>query len=275
MGRSVVSTANDYYSLGNSDEVPEHSATVASFALDKYEVTVGRFRKFVNAYGGWHAGATVNPVDNAGAHPIAAYTGWGHSWNASSSDLPASASDLKTELNCDSTYQTWTDGGTGNENYPINCVNWFEAFAFCIWDGGRLPTEAEWEYAAAGGTQNYLYPWGINDPDATRANYVGSADTPHIAVGSYVAGNSYWGHADLAGSMSELAFDLYSSSYYGTSSNPAPCNNCANTIPDASFIARVVRGGFWGYSELRAAYRNAKAPPDRAIGLGFRCARTP
>jgi formylglycine-generating enzyme len=273
MGRSEESTVSDYYSGGNADELPEHSATVATFGLDKYEVTVGRFRKFVNAYDSWHVTSSpANPENNAGVHPIAGNTGWGQSWTVSIGDLPAGSGDLKTSLKCSSTYQTWTDDVASNENYPITCVTWYEAFAFCIWDGGRLPTEAEWEYVAAGGTDNYLYPWGPDAPDSSRANFAGT--TSRIAVGSYPAGNGRWGHADLAGSMWEWAFDTYLSSYYGTSGFPATCANCASTGLSSY---RAIRGNCWANSvltTLRSAFRNYFEPAHRDIIVGFRCARS-
>ena len=63
-----------------------------------------------------------------------------------------------------SPYSTWTNTASTQENLPINCVNWWESYAFCIWDGGFLPSESEWEYAAAGGSQQREYPWGSAAP---------------------------------------------------------------------------------------------------------------
>ena len=122
----------------NRDNDAKYPATVSDFRLDKYEVTVGRFRKFVAAYSRnmIAAGAGANPNN-------ASDTGWSTAWNTS---LDASSGSLATALKCDPIYQTWTDapGSAAAESLPINCADWFQAEAFCIWDGGRLPTEAEW-----------------------------------------------------------------------------------------------------------------------------------
>src|SRR6185503_8188479 len=105
-------------------------------------ITVGRFRAFVEAYPG------SKPKPGNGAHPLITGSGWDMMWDGS---LPSDKAALTMALKCDSTYATWTDAPGVNENLPMNCITWYDAFAFCAWDKGRLPTEAEWNYAAAGG----------------------------------------------------------------------------------------------------------------------------
>jgi formylglycine-generating enzyme len=267
MGRCGAAGAgcSDAYD-GYSVELPEHNATVASFYLDTYEVTVDRFRKFVEQYDG------TPLADGAGKHPLIDNSGWQSGWN---SNLPTTKANLIGNLKCSSSYQTWTDSSESNEQYPINCVNWYEAFAFCIWDGGRLPTEAEWEYAAAGGDENRLHPWGYEAPDGApqRANFHYTAYSPYVKVGSYPAGAGRWGQHDLAGSMIEWVLDWYDSGWYSGSGNT--CNNCAN-LNSAS--DRVIRGGAWNHDGdyMRAVSRYVlNAPTDRYDVIGFRCARSP
>jgi formylglycine-generating enzyme len=95
-----------------------YPATVADFYLDKYEITVGRFRAFVNAGMGTQASP---PVSGAGANPLIAGSGWDSTWNT---NLPADTASLKAAMMCDATYQTWTDTAGGNETRPQNCLNW-------------------------------------------------------------------------------------------------------------------------------------------------------
>lgn len=245
-------------------------STVSSFRLDKYEVTVGRFRKFVAAYDAWRVS---NPASGAGAHPGISGSGWNTAWNGS---LPASASVLTSRGKCNSTYQTWVDG-SGNETLPMNCVDWYTAFAFCIWDGGRPPTEAEWEYAAAGGNQDRLYPWGNTAPTSSYAVYdclgdgsaAGScAFADILAVGSKLAGQGLYGHRDLAGSMREWTLDW---------DNTYPTSASNNYAQIQFGLYRVVRGGFWSTasSYLAAANRRNDDPPIAVHYNGVRCARTP
>ncbi len=251
----------------DDDEKPEHNATVSTFYLDTFEVTVGRFRKFVQAYDG------KPPVVGAGDHHELG-AGWQSGWNA---NMAATQAALKDKVKCSYswTHETWTDTTGEYESKPLNCVSWYEAFAFCVWDGGRLPTEAEWEYAAAGGPKNRLYPWGSDDPnvDKARANTGYSEASPYIDVGSHPTGNGYWGHRDLAGSMWEWTFDGYDGNWYNGAGKV--CVDCANST--ATTTDRATRGGSFFYDDraLRAADRFHYPPTVRQTYVGFRCARKP
>jgi formylglycine-generating enzyme required for sulfatase activity len=254
-------------------------STVSDFLLDKYEVTVARFRRFVNAYDAWRDAG--NPVVGAGANPNAsAPTGWDAAWTGA---LPANAADLKVNVACNSNYQTYAT--SGNDSLPMSCVDWYTALAFCIWDGGRLPTEAEWEYAASGGNKDSKYPWGdvpdlTNEQDATAAYALygclgdGSARevcsfADILAVGSKPQGDGLFGQSDLSGSVYEWAFDWL---------EPYPSTAQTNYVhTTTSDVYRVMRGGDWyslsdfDYSEYRTGYQ----PYIRAAAVGVRCARAP
>ena len=256
----------------NLSNDPTYPATVSDFYLDKYEVTVGRFRAFVNADMGTQASP---PAAGTGANPLITGTGWNSTWNSS---LTTNTAALQTALRCDSKYQTWTNTLGANENLPITCIDWYEAFAFCAWDGGRLATQAEWEYAAAGGSEERVYPWGSTDPGA-NANlavwscfYNGTGACSGIMniapVGSVPAGNGKWGQSDLAGNLWEWVFDWQSWSY------AVPCDDCAAITASSG---RVYRGGGFlsqSASVLRATYSTGYNPDGRVYDVGARCART-
>jgi formylglycine-generating enzyme required for sulfatase activity len=170
------------------------------------------------------------------------------------------------------TPSTWTNVSGANEKLPINCVNAFEAFAFCIWDGGFLPSEAEWEYAAAGGSQQRAYPWGSTDPGlGSQYAIFGASDI--AAVGTATLGAGLWGQLDLAGNVWEWNLDLASGS---PSPGPyvSPCTDCAELTAAAY---QVLRGGShrFGAPGLQPPYRNSAAPAVRSDDIGFRCARVP
>ncbi len=239
----------------------QSTATVASFALDKYEVTVGRFRKFVNAYLG-------PPENGVGEHPQIPNSGWqAPSWNSS---LAPDSGALARDVACSPGFQTWNTSGM-NDTRPMNCVTWYEAFAFCVWDGARLPTEAEWEYAATGGREQRKYPWGETRPNNTEAAYdclgngsPGCAFSDILAVGSEPAGAGKFGQMDLAGSMWEWALDLYAP-------YPADCDNCANLNTGS---LHVMRSGNWRYSAMYLPVTSREPGPTfHGDGYGFRCAR--
>ena len=150
-------------------------ATLSTLRLDKYEVTVGRFRQFVIA---WNNGSGYVPPAGSGKHTHVngglglvmstgappksgpapdAGTTFEPGWVASDDSLIAPTDG---NLACDARYATWTSSAGSDETRPINCVNWWEAYAFCIWDGGFLPSAEEWEYAGAGGASSGSTPGG-------------------------------------------------------------------------------------------------------------------
>jgi formylglycine-generating enzyme required for sulfatase activity len=134
-----------------------------------------------------------------------------------------------------------------------------------------LPTEAEWEYAAAGGDENRVFPWGNDVTEPLPANYFMTGGV-FFDVGSYPDGNGRWGHADLAGSMWEWVLDWYASDYYTTTESG--CSDCANLFAASN---RVYRGGSCrgGSAYLRAASRDYFTDQSGvSVGIGWRCARS-
>jgi formylglycine-generating enzyme required for sulfatase activity len=264
-------------------------ATVSSFRLDKYLVTVGRFRQFVTA---WNDGSSWLPPAGSGKHThlnggqglanIASAETYEPGWVTLDNSTIAPTN---VNLACDSTYFTWTASAGSNEDLPINCVNWYEAYAFCIWDGGFLPSEAEWEYAAAGGSQQREFPWGSTDPGTGHqyaiygcyyqsgtgnCNIPPAAGVTNIApVGTATQGAGLWGQLDLAGDMWEWNMDYWD----GVSPYVDSCADCAN-LRATSY--RVIRGGDFssGALVLLPPARYGDTPTDR-MGIGLRCARTP
>jgi len=295
--------------MGDADSGPIHEAdpaSVSGFRLDKYLVTVGRFRQFVNT---WNGGAGYTPAAGSGKHthlnaglglaniasPGTYETGWVASDNShiAPTDANLACVDAMTSLFS----PTWTSSAGSEENLPINCVNWWESYAFCIWDGGFLPSEAEWEYAAAGGSQQRPFPWGsagtvsqdqvpLQDqvpglglaPQTATEYAICDCDYPsgsqycsemgNIApVGTATLGAGLWGQLDMVGEVREWNIDYWMSPYVD------PCTNCAD-LTAGSY--RVKRGGdFYTTGPVGPQSRDAASPSDRQDFTGFRCARTP
>ena len=286
------------FNRANSAGTP---ATISAVRVDKYKVTVARFRQFVTAVvAGWR------PAQGAGKHthlnggrglvlPAGAAppheSGWSAPW---SSLLAASASSWTTNLA--GTFATYTPTPGASEARPVSNVTWPEAFAFCIWDGGFLPSFAELSFAWTHGEEQRDHPWAGSNLTTTEVDFCpsslpdggpGPACTAALPVGSKPAGDGFYGHADLAGGAYEWTADGYVG---GTPDLPTPCVDCAGTIYTTAAITsqRAVFLGASSYTsstdKTRASGYGSEFLSNRTVAsfghpyagpLGLRCARRP
>ena len=203
-------------------EQPVHSVMLSEFHIDKTEVTNSQFCKFLNTEGNREENGIYWFEPGAGHRKII----YGYINEVNGVFIPEE----------------------GFENHPVIEVSWYGAAAYCRWAGGRLPTEAEWEYAARG-HESSVYPWG----DEFNGRYVNYRDSSFTfdnlgkdtscndgsprwaAAGSYQAGASWCGALDMAGNVHEWVADWWSASYYASCPAANPCG------PDSGDF-KVARG---------------------------------
>jgi len=277
-----------YTNVGSGPTSTADPATISSFRLDKYLVTVARFRQFRNAVIPPDGGTPWVPPSGSGKHVhlnsgsgIASVTSPGAfepGWLASDD---ANLVPTDTNLACTTGYSTWSPTPGDTDPLPINCVNWYEAYAFCIWDGGFLPSEAEWEYVAAGGANEQAYPWGATTPGTVNTYAIYSCHYPTgfggcsglesiAAVGSAPTGAALGGELDMAGDVYEWNLDLLGGYV-------SPCTDCGNVTAPVGTVNRVIRGGDFqdGPQFLLPAAREDETSTGRLDTAGMRCARVP
>jgi formylglycine-generating enzyme required for sulfatase activity len=263
---------------------PSATATFShGFVMDLTEVTVAGFTNWVNA---------GEPLPNDGQSldpggPYASQMYWQAAWNtnAQSEDFKAitgnctQAQDL-VSLGSVVTLLSPTYGSTPT-TLPINCVNWYQAAAYCAYVGERLPTQAEWQYEAVGRSHEYTYPWG-DAPTPTDCSYsiwVGDGGTSGydgcgfpLPVGSAPKGASIDGVQDLEGSLEEWIWDAFSYS----DNTPWPTDYAGTPEDAGASDGRDVRGGSWisPVSSLQSIEPANEGQTGVFTNLGFRCVKT-
>lgn len=239
-GITWVPIAGGTFEMGSNDagieERPAHRVAVTAFRMSRTEVTFGQYRQCVRA------GACAEPHVSDGTCMV---------WNGSSWDRGVLPSSFQ------------------GDDQPVVCVSWDQASAFARWVGGRLPTEAEWEYAARSGGKAH-YPWGSQAATCDRAvmddGGTGCGRNSTWPVCSKPRGNSAHGVCDLAGNVFEWVQDWRGDYPAGTQTDPAGPSRGRS---------RVHRGGGWSYTGgfLRAAFRADYLQSGCTGALGFRVAK--
>ena len=281
-GCGLVELAGGTFTMGVADPSSvidgapaQPNITVGPYAIDSHEVTIARFRRF------WAVAAGLARVSSV-SYPGGA---------VGLAEGPRAPDTTALDPACN-----WTDSPGAREQHPVNCIDWYTAQAFCAWDGGRLPTDAEWEFAARGREVGGLvagrrYPWGDEDPLPTcdRARWNQSA-CPNADGARTRRAGSFAPSPDLEGAR---LYDMAGNIYEWTADNLVPydgpdrqgcwgappagrVNPLCNVDPRG---ARTIRGGSWFFTSvevLRSASRFGAAMGGSLplYGVGMRCVRT-
>jgi len=211
---------------------------ISSFRIDRYEVTNARYFEFL--------------VDN-----------------------PEWRKDQLRDRQHNGQYLTHWENGRyreGAANLPVVNVTWSAAQSYCRWHGGRLPTEAEWEYVARAGDSR-AFPWGDEPPSPERANYSASVHGKTIDVGSYAPND--FGVYDLAGNVWEFLYDAWEPRYADDPQSDPVAGGLLTPQEEATVSGRrAVRGASFGGSvvNVRTRWRDSHVATNAIEFVGFRCA---
>ncbi len=310
-GDEMVLIPAGTYDMGASDsrwalprEFPPHKVHVDAFYMDVHEVTNAQFREFVEATG--YITIAERPVD---WEELRKQLPPGTPKPPDESLLPGSMvfvqpAAVQNLLDYSQWWQ-WVTGAdwkhplgpgssiAGKDNHPVVHVAYYDALEYAKWAGKRLPTEAEWEWAARGGLKDAIYPWGAEyvEDGTPKCNYwTGTFPTSNSEADGYYYSapvksfppNGY-GLYDMAGNVWEICMDWFDESYYQSFDPKQVANNPkgpskSNYSQDQFDPRRVVRGGsFLCNDNYCSSYRvSARMPTSQDTGMihtGFRCVK--
>ncbi|MEE2754888.1 MAG: SUMF1/EgtB/PvdO family nonheme iron enzyme, partial [Candidatus Latescibacterota bacterium] len=248
--QEMIVIPNGQFEMGSSngqhDERPARVVYVDAYQIDRYEVSVAAFSDCVDA------GGCEEPYSGGSVFP--------KQWE----------------------WQNCNWGIEERASHPVNCVDWFEASAYCSWAGKRLPTEAEWEKAARG-EDGRPYPWGETQPDCDRAVIDSGGDgcgrETTWPVGSKPDGASPYGVEDMSGNVWEWVDDWYAYDYYTWAPDRNPRNTQEETMARQPGWGggKILRGGSWAdqATSIHSAANRLGYPEDTHpdYTIGFRCAQ--
>lgn len=254
-GCGLVTITGASYKMGwmaSAPEQPYQPVKVRTFVMDAQEVSVGRFRQY------WERGPELAP-------PVKYPNG------AVIKPTVPREEPLGTSHDA---VMNWSAEPTDREALPINRITWETAFGFCAWDGGRLPTEAEWEYAAAGRfgsnlDQGRTYPWGEEEPSCALSTFVDCSPRT-LAVDTLPDSGGLY---HLGGNVAEWVADDFAGYF-------EPDGKCWQGLPQANPLCtgtsggvKVVRGSSFLSGQHEAVWRSGRNSPS--AGRGVRCVRDP
>lgn len=286
-----------------ADEYPKHTVTVNPFYMDVTEVTNAQFKKFIDATG-YKTTAERKPDWEELKKSVPPGTPQPPDSLMQAASLVFKQTTSAVSLNDYSQWWAWVKGAdwkhpqgpqsniAGKENYPVVHISWDDAMAYCKWAGKRLPSEAEWEFAARGGLINNIFPWGNEAVDVGKPKcnswqgnfpYISEKKDGYITaapVKSFTP-NGY-GLYDMAGNVWEWCSDWYKNDYYKelagkTTLNPLGASNSFD--PDEPYTPkRSLRGGSFlcndSYCSGYRVARRMKSSPDTGLEhSGFRCVK--
>ncbi len=245
MGREAPQTQHIWWLRSTADERPRHTVYVDAFFMDQHEVTNFEYQQFVRANPSWQKDKIDERFHNGN---------YLKDWQGN-------------------VYPS------GKTRHPVVHVSWYAAMAYAQWLGKRLPTEAEWEYAARGGLSGKTFPWG-DEWDSNQAHIGEWRDGNRIGGTAKVGKLSPNGYGlyDIAGNVWEWCLDEYNKDFYSTSPRENPLSGAnsidwvINNFTDVK-SERVLRGGSWFDGHVSVSERSSKDPTKTYFDTGFRCVK--